>query len=102
MSRATYGVQLFIWDTRKIMAIVDHNFGCSVTNDIENVVKEIGIVNEVDPNECIIVYCDSEGYWDGWDNTKQSFVILGCKTLREALRKYLLINTKNEQNATQQ
>ena len=59
----------------KKLSIIDKNLGNkSVTNDIENVVKQIGLIEDINPDEYTIVYRDSELNWDGWDNKTQTFV----------------------------
>lgn len=72
-----------------IIGIIDLDKGTSVTNDIENVVEEIGEAEDIDPKECLIVYRDSFELWDGWDHKTQSFVPLQCRTLDDALNKLM-------------
>lgn len=72
--------------------IKDLNKGAmSVTNGIEKVVE---IIQEKLPminiNDCIILYSDSEGTWDGWDNKNETFFHIGEKTSDKAIQKYLL------------
>lgn len=48
-----------------ILSITDCGFGpaLSVTNDMENVLKALG--ERMYLNDMLIIYCDSEGIWDG-------------------------------------
>jgi hypothetical protein len=71
------------------IAIADLNRGgTSVTNCIEDVVTEIAEINSINPNTLKIVYRDSEGVWDGWDNKKQEFILIGETSEKGALEKY--------------
>lgn len=73
------------------LCIVDENRGAmSVTNDIENVVESIIAEEKQLPKECLIIYCDSDGIWDGWNNDTQSFVALQAQSKAEAQAKYIL------------
>lgn len=57
-----------------VIEIIDLNQGgMSVTNDIENVVKSITKIEQINPDECTIYYLDSVGDWTGWDSINQSF-----------------------------
>jgi hypothetical protein len=58
------------------LAIEDLNLGnMSVTNDIENVLATIAKKENLSLSDYQIMYCDSEGIWDGvdYDNGKVSF-----------------------------
>ena len=50
--------------------------GMSVTNGIEHVVEQIAEWKHINPNDYVILYRDSEGMWDGWDNKNQKFFLL--------------------------
>lgn len=72
----------------KNLIIEDLNMGgMSVTNCIEDVVDEICKAHDLNPLNLTIVYKDSEGVWDSWDHSTQSFVFLNCKTAEEAINK---------------
>lgn len=74
-----------------IISITDLNLGnMSVTNNIENVVKAIGKREAIDMTQYMIVYCDSEGRWDGWDARTNQFVAFGAKSYDDAVNKYRL------------
>ena len=70
------------------LAIIDLNLGnMSVTNCIEDVVEEISLKENVNPNNLIIVYRDSEYVWDGWNHKTQNFIGLNCATQEAAFKK---------------
>lgn len=76
-SRANFLYRIGEFDGQKILLIRDQNSGnISVTNDIENVVADIGTHEGLDPTEYMIIYRDSEGRWDGWDHKAQNFFFL--------------------------
>jgi hypothetical protein len=77
----------------KFILIIDLNKGgLSVTNGIEEVVTQIvakeeeknikagfaGDKAKFNPSDYVILYCDSAGRWDGWDDATQTFFSLGC------------------------
>lgn len=94
MSRSDYIYKLKNIGGRKILAIEDMNLGnMSVTNDIENVVREIAAVEKIDPTDHLIVYSDSEGDWDGWDHKNELFVPLTEDTWFNAATKYIQLKT---------
>lgn len=65
--------------------------GMSVTNGIEKVVEEIQQVDGgLSDKKVVILYSDSEGNWDGWDNKTASFFSVGEKSANEAMDTYLL------------
>lgn len=69
-----------------IVAVTDLNGGVSVTNDIENVVADL--VKAGHDFKCKrLIYCDSEGHWDGVcvvENKFSRFVPLGRSNKEEA------------------
>ena len=92
MVRADYTAKFLSYKGRNVLAIEDSNLGnMSVTNDIENVVMECFNGQELKPRQCLIVYDDSDGIWDGWDDEKQAFVPLGKHSMEDALDKYIEI-----------
>lgn len=67
--------------------IIDRDSGgMSVTNDIENVVASIEEKEGIDTKDCMVMYRDSSGIWDGWDGS--DFVQLGCSNELEASKEY--------------
>lgn len=76
---------------RDIISITDLNKGnMSVTNDIENVVKDIFDNLQTFPNNCLIIYRDSRGVWDGYDHKSRQFVPLHELTPVAAIKKYVI------------
>lgn len=76
-----------------VLYIVDEDRGgMSVTNDIENVVASIIEGEKELPDKCLIIYRDSEGVWDGWDNDRERFVALQCRSRKEAALLYIKLN----------
>jgi hypothetical protein len=69
-----------------IISIIDLNRGGkSVTNDIDNVIEDICEMESLNPNEQIVVYCDSDGIWDGYSYKDNHFIFLGCENVYDAL-----------------
>ena len=67
-----------------VVVIYDLNLGrMSVTNDIEEVIKEIGTT--VDLSTRKIIYRDSCGVFDGITLNKERFYPINKTTLKEAL-----------------
>lgn len=94
MAKADYIHKLKNIFGRDILVIEDLNLGnMSVTNDIENVVKDIQQLEHINPSERLIVYSDSEGCWDGWDHDKQEFVSLSEDSWYNAATKFIQIKT---------
>ena len=91
MKRADYTYKVATCAGRHVIIIEDLNRGnISVTNDIENVVKEISLVEHLNPANYIIVFKDSMGGWDAWDNKNQQFIPLSETDYRDAIDKYIL------------
>lgn len=85
-----------VFEKEKLIAITDMNSGKkTVTNDIENVVDEIGKMEKIDPKHYMIIYRDTMNFWDGWDATIRDFIILRCDTVKDAILKYAYI-TQNK------
>lgn len=80
---------------RNCLTIIDEfdpqNPTTTVTNIIEDVVEEIfqKVVLDYTPNNCVIVYRDSEGEWAGWDHQTQSFKPVIGNNGREAAESYI-------------
>lgn len=73
-SRADFHYRLTVFDNHKVLLICDQDLGnMSVTNDIENVVSDIALHEGIDPEDYLIFYKDSLGYWDGWDASSKDF-----------------------------
>jgi len=82
-SRANFLYRIGEVDGQKILLIRDQTLGnMSVTNDIENVVGDIGTHEGIDPTEHMIIYRDSEGNWDGWDHKSQNFFFLRSSVMK--------------------
>lgn len=65
--KSDYSFEVKEFAGRNCIFIVDLNKGnASVTSTIANVVKEISDAEKLDPEQCLIVYQDSDGKWDGW------------------------------------
>lgn len=90
MNKPDYVYQVTDFHGRNVIAIVDMNLGnMSVTNGIEQVVENIAREKQIEPHHFMIVYCDSEGVWDGWDPVIEQFVSLDARTWEEAVDKYI-------------
>lgn len=76
-----------------VISIVDQDSGKSVTNDIENVLKDIEREHGSSIAGRMIMYKDSQGIWDGvsWDGTRASFFSIGEKTELKAQDKLIAI-----------
>lgn len=73
-----------------VIKIEDLDLGnISVTNDIENVVADIATMEKIDPKKYIVVYKDSDGYFDGWDPQSERFISIRKTSLGEAVRAFL-------------
>lgn len=81
-SRADFQYSLGIFDNLPLLLIWDQDQGnMSVTNDIENVIADIALVEAINPKEHLIIYRDSEKQWDGWDALTQDFFHIGAQRL---------------------
>jgi len=93
--RAAYVYDIHNIQGRNVITIVDLNSGgCSVTNDIENVIREIGVFAKVNIGAYMIVYKDSEGTWDGYNFLKSQFISLNAKNINDAVKKYIQLQLK--------
>lgn len=78
-----------------VITIKDLNLGSvSVTNDIENVIEDICRLEKVDKEQFMIVYKDSSGQWDGFDTSKNQFVVLGMDKWYDAVEVWLARKTE--------
>jgi len=68
------------------LIIKDLNLGgMSVTNSIEDVVKNICDINNRNPNTLHIIYRDMDGIWDGWNNKTKSFILIQSTNVDDAI-----------------
>lgn len=84
MRRATYFTESI---GPFIVAVIDLNEGLSVTNDIENVIEDLKAFHDFSHTR--LIYCDSEGRWDGVaivDGKFARFVPLGHKDKQQAVQ----------------
>lgn len=73
-SSANFLYRLGIVTDQKILLIWDKNLGNrTVTNDIENVVADIAAHENLDAEDYLIFYKDSEGTWTGWEPSLHQF-----------------------------
>jgi len=82
---------------RKVDCIVieDLNLGSvSVTNDIENVIKEICDTEKIEKEQFMIVYKDSTGQWDGYDASTNEFVGLAEESWYDAIALWIARKTE--------
>lgn len=73
MGKSDYTYEMQSHQGYAILVIEDlDQGGMSVTNNIENVVEEISLMEQVKitPDSHIIIYLDSDGLWTGWHMTK--------------------------------
>lgn len=78
--------------TSDYVALIDNNDGVSITNDAENIVRDL-ITNGLVSNGTLIIYRDTLGQWDQLCIESGKFIgyrILGARTLEDALRKVRL------------
>ncbi len=83
MRRATYFTESI---GPFIVAVTDMNEDLSVTNDIENVIEDLKVFHDFDCKR--LIYCDSEGRWDGVaivDGKFARFVPLGHRDKQQAV-----------------
>lgn len=93
MNKSDYTYTLSTTDNKKkiIITIVDEDAGrMSVTNNIENVVSEICLSENLDPEDCLVTYKDSDGIFDGWDTVQEDYIPIGTTDISEAIKKIKL------------
>jgi hypothetical protein len=98
MSKATagysYQVRHYIQDDKTLIIIEDENNDRkSVTNDIENVVADIIEENHLSKLQCLVIYRDSAGTWDGWDLETERFISLNHRDMEPAITKLFKLKT---------
>jgi hypothetical protein len=90
MARSDYRYGIEQAAGRSVLVIEDLNLGrVSVTNDIENVLNEIGLKEWIDPREYMVIYRDSGGVWDGYDPVMDEFIPLAESTWSAAVKAYI-------------
>jgi len=90
MQKSDYIHRIENFSGRQIIIIEDLNLGgMSVTNNIENVVREIEIMEKIKASEFMIIYKDSEGVYDGFDYAKEQFIPLQEDHWKGAVSKYI-------------
>lgn len=103
MARASYQYEVLLDEvTRKrTLLIVDTGTtGKSLTNDIENVVEEICLIEELNSPLVDVIYKDSDGIWDAYDTKTRQFIPLRSGNSKNAIAQYQLI--KEQRSATEQ
>lgn len=95
---ANYSITTKRLQRRLFLLIEDHNTGgLSVTNCIEDIVaswrKDISFQPENTEKSILIIYKDSEGYWDGFDEKAGTLVALNERSFTRAASAYLNLIT---------
>ena len=86
MLRSDYTYELKEHSGHKVLTIEDLDLGgLTVTNNIENVVKEIEAAEKIDCRDYVIIYKDSDGDWDGWNPYTKAFLPLLSETWAQAM-----------------
>lgn len=82
MNRSNYTYR----KAERVVYINDLNMGgMSVTNDIENIIDNICIKENIDKLHYVWIYNDSEGVWDGFDPSTNSFYFIGASDIKDTL-----------------
>lgn len=82
---------------RNIISIVDlKSGGCSVTNDIDNIIREIGIYARINVSAYMIIYKDTEDIWDAYDYAKSAFISLNATHIHDAIKKYIKLQLNTD------
>lgn len=90
MSKSDYIHKIENFGGRNVIVIEDLDLGGkSVTNNIEQVVMEIEIMEKVDATDYMIVYKDSDGVYDGYDFINEQIIALREDHWKGAVRKYI-------------
>ena len=93
MKRAKFSYIITTQGSRACLVITDNrkpSDNCmSVTQDIDRVVEQIEIHHQLHAENFVVVYCDTEGVWDGWNARTQKFVLLNCQDWPAAVSKYV-------------
>ena len=61
----------------------------TVTNNIEDVLKEIKLNNAINLNEYVVIYLDSDNIWNGYRPLAQTWFFLGEISEQDAINLYL-------------
>jgi len=96
-SKADYTYEIREYSGRNIIAIEDLDLGnISVTNDIENVIRDIQDFEKINAKQYLILYKDSTGSWDGYDPKGKNFIPLTEDTCEDAVNKYINLQLTND------
>lgn len=89
MSKCSYTYVVMPWKDTKVLCLEDKNMGMSLTNGMEDVIKELKVSYKSRgiPFPTKIIYRDTDGNWDGWNQDEESFILLGTKDRAQALDK---------------
>jgi hypothetical protein len=74
----------------KIIDLCNEMGGMSVTNNIEQILADICNFHELNPEDWVIIYRDSEGRWDGFDTIGYQFIPINKNSFEEAIETYYL------------
>lgn len=87
MQHAIFNYKVIDFEGRPAITIIDEDLGGkSVTNDIQYAIKRIEREKGIDADNYLIVYRDSNGDWDGWNNKEQRFISINAPDENTALR----------------
>lgn len=65
--------------------------GKSVTNNIEVIIAAICACEKLDALQCVIVFKDTEGNWDGWNPKKRQFYPVRTEDAMTACAKAVML-----------
>ncbi len=75
---------------RDVLVIEDLDLGGkSVTNNMEEVLDEIEVMEKINTKAFMIVYRDSDGVFDGFDACSSRFIPLRQDHWKEAVKRYI-------------
>lgn len=90
MARADFTHEITSYNGFPVLKIEDLDLGnMSVTNNIEEVVRDVEVMEKIDAKNYVIIYKDSDDMWDGWDAVKQSYVPLQKTNYTAAVERYI-------------
>lgn len=90
MAKADFTHELTQYNGFDVIRIEDLDLGnISVTNDIESVVADIAIMEKIDPKKYIVIYKDSDGFFDGWDPVNERFLAIRKTSFSAAVRDFI-------------
>ena len=76
----------------KLVWIVDSCIGnMDVTQDMKNVVDYICNIRNINREDYLWIYADSDCIWDAYDPITEEFIELACADIIEAIHKYVEI-----------